>query len=169
MTSRAMSADRRELAARVGVGVFLASWAMVFAALLFSHLLLDSQRVAQAPALPVGLAAASSAVLVLSTLVARAPGHRWPAFAAASSGLVFVGLQVVLWSELWARGLWPQDSQLASSLYALTGFHAVHVVIGIGGLLWTGTFRPRALRWWRMYWDFVLVAWLAIFAVGFLS
>jgi heme/copper-type cytochrome/quinol oxidase subunit 3 len=163
-----MPAERRELAARVGVGVFLSSWAMVFAALLFSHLLLDTQRIEQAPPLPIGLAGASTAVLLLSTLVARTRDQRWAALVAAASGLVFVGLQVVLWSELWARGLWPQDSQLASSLYALTGFHAAHVVIGIGGLLWTGLLRPRALRWWRMYWDFVLLAWLAIFAVGFL-
>jgi len=166
MTSLSIDA-RRELAARVGVAVFLASWAMVFVALLFSHLLLESQIIGTRPALPVGLAALSTGLLLLSTFAARLANQRHAAVISAAIGLGFVAMQALLWAELSNRGLWPQDSQLASSLYALTGFHAVHVAVGIGGLLWVAARNPRGLRWWRLYWDFVALAWLAIFMLGF--
>lgn len=164
---------RRMLASRVGISVFLCSWAMVFVALLFAHALLRARMKAEPPPLPIALAVVNSLVLVASTALARCGRNdlrrtRGAAALAATAGTGFLALQGLLWRTLAASGLVPTESQLAASIYALSGFHAVHVAIGIGGLWWVAIRRPAGLAWWRLYWDFVGLAWLAIFAVGFL-
>lgn len=168
MTSTARtgpSEQQRVLAARVGTAVFLCSWAMVFISLLFAHALLRSQ--AEPVSLPVGLASINTGILVVAALFGRWGPPRRAAARAAGAGLCFAAGQVVLWNEMASRDLLPTDSQLAASIYAISGFHLAHVVIGIGGLAWVALRRPSGLSWWRLYWDFVGAAWLAIFTVGF--
>lgn len=167
MAATHMRPEQRELAAAVGISVFLASWAMVFISLLFAHELLSARSTEETPALPVALAAANTMVLVLSSGLARLRRPRLAAGLAAVAGLGFVALQSLLWWELVVRGVLPTETRTASSIYALTGFHAVHVLVGIGGLFWVAARRPQGLLWWRWYWDFVTVAWLAIFLLAF--
>jgi heme/copper-type cytochrome/quinol oxidase subunit 3 len=92
------------------------------------------------------------------------------------TGLLFVALQVVLWTSLFESGLALEDGSLAAVVYGLTGFHALHVVIGLLGLgllvpaVVQGTLnaaRNNRLRLWVMYWHFVGVVWLTMYLLIF--
>src|SRR5208283_3225285 len=91
-------------------------------------------------------------------------------------GLAFVALQVVLWKDLFTSGLALEDGSLAAVVYGLTGFHALHVVVGLWGLglvlpaLLRGTLnaaRNNRLGLWVMYWHFVGVVWLTMYLLIF--
>ena len=71
------------------------------------------------------------------------------------------------------RGLVANGSLYAACFYGLTAFHALHVVVGLGGLasLWPraarGAFSARehtAVASWTAYWHFVGAVWVIFFA-----
>jgi nitric oxide reductase NorE protein len=171
--------------ARLGMVVFLASWAMLFGSLFFAYgvlrLRLDAWPPAGAPRLPVlvpllntGVLLGSSAALERSRRLAaqpvpRGPARRWLGWALAL-GVLFVGLQLELWWGLVQDGLHWGQGTLAGVVYGLTIFHALHVLVGLLGLatVWLAL-RPRLLRWtlWTTYWHFVSVVWAGLFVVVF--
>jgi heme/copper-type cytochrome/quinol oxidase subunit 3 len=66
----------------------------------------------------------------------------------------------------------PWDSAYASSYFTITGFHMMHVVVGLivlAALLWWsalgkfGEHRHAAVSIGALYWHFVDVVWLAVF------
>ena len=63
-------------------------------------------------------------------------------------GLAFLVGQIVAWRELVAAGIYLPSTLHSSFLYVLTGTHAVHLVGGIGGLIyvWRETLRHRYTR-----------------------
>ena len=88
-------------------------------------------------------------------------------------GALFMGLQTTVWADLYAEGLRPDSGPYGSVFYGLTIIHAAHVVVGllaIGYLAvraFTGYYsaaRHLSVRLWTMYWHFVGVIWLALFA-----
>jgi cytochrome c oxidase subunit 3 len=89
--------------------------------------------------------------------------------------VVFVGLQVWLWTQLWTAGVTLQGGQYATYMYVMTAFHALHVVVGLGLLLWLGLQARHAgqvacaarARLVGIYWHFVGVAWLLLFVLLF--
>ena len=171
--------------ARLGMVLFLASWAMMFGSLFFAYgvlrLRLTSWPPPGAPALPLAVPLLNTAVLVTSSLalerslrLARrglepGAGQRW-VLAAVGLGLVFVGLQAGLWWSLLREGLAWGRGTMAGVVYGLTVFHAAHVLVGLAGLgaVW-GAARPRLLPWgaWTTYWHFVSVVWLVMFLILF--
>lgn len=188
----ALRADReRHFTSNLGMVVFLASWAMMFGALFFSYALLRLRAATWPPPgssePPFLLPALTTAVIVFSsgTLVLggrsfrRGSVHGLGAWLAATLalGLVFCGLQAVTWWRLWHEGLtWGRDAY-GSVLWTLNGFHALHVVVGLGFLGWllVRTLRrnvtPRDGAWVEnvaMFWHFVDVVWLIIYASVYL-
>jgi cytochrome c oxidase subunit 3 len=183
--------EEREFTSRVGMLVFLGSWAMMFGALFFSYALLRLRAPAwpppDSPALPVGLPAAATGVMALSSLAlwratARLRADRIDAFVrwlllATLLGLAFLALQAVAWAGLWATGLTTRSGPFGSVFYMLTAFHALHVVVGLLLLAWL---LPRAARRLlsarshpaatlvAMFWHFVGVVWLLIYATVYL-
>jgi len=183
---------REETTAYLGMVVFLGSWAMMFAALFFAYEFVRSRSVAwpppDLPELPWGAPAVNTLVLAASS-VAIQLGLRFiregsPRKLAAALlgtlalGALFLALQVMLWSRLYAQGLHPETSgPYGSVFWGLTGFHALHVAVGLGGVgvlchrAFAGAFsaaRYLPVRLWALYWHFVGAVWVLMFISIFL-
>ncbi len=184
------AAARGEDTAWLGMALFLGSWAMMFASLFFAYGVLRLRQPGWpppgTPPLPQLLPAVNTGVLALNALaLQRALGAArrgekgqavWGLVAGLLLGAVFVALQVVLWTSLFSSGLALEDGSLAAVVYGLTGFHALHVLVGLLGLglllpaVSRGTLnaaRNNRLRLWVMYWHFVGVVWLAMYLLIF--
>lgn len=88
-------------------------------------------------------------------------------------GLAFLALQAYNWHELVVAGLPMQKNFYAFFFYTLTGLHAAHVIGGVVALLlvtvfaFLGRYGPTAHAGiWRcaVYWHFLDVVWLILFA-----
>jgi heme/copper-type cytochrome/quinol oxidase subunit 3 len=179
-------ADTRVTNVTMGIWLFLASEVMLFGALFSAYALLRTG----APAWPSGAevldlrsGSANTAVLVLMTMAA------WRARSAsvlaarpllgASTGfaLVFLGIKGLEYASEIGSGLLPSTSTFLAMYFTLTGLHALHVIGGIAANVWiiAGAGRvPQPLTAGRvravtLYWAFVDVVWLVIFALMYLS
>lgn len=169
----------------MGVWLFLASEVMLFGALFSAYALL---RVS-APVWPSGrewldvkMGVLNTAVLLLSTALVWRASRTQPADGRrllistllAVLFLVFKGLE---YHDEFARGLAPAASTFFAMYFTLTGLHALHVVGGVLANVWViaGTGRVGAAmtlgrtRGVALYWMFVDVVWLVIFALFYLS
>lgn len=168
MTAAASTVPRRrELDRAVGLLIFLGATAMLFAALLLAYAILRAEAPVWPPAgtppFPRGAAAANTVVLLAATLAlraARSTDRRWPALAAAALGAAFLALQAALWRRLAATHLGPSAGALGDVFFALSAFHALHVLAGLVVLAAT---RARPARLLTIYWDFVLIVWIVIY------
>jgi heme/copper-type cytochrome/quinol oxidase subunit 3 len=183
--------EREETTAWVGMVVFLASWAMMFAALFFGYGMVRSRYPQwpppELPLLPLLLPGLNTLVLAGSSaalqygLVSLRRG-RAAVLASMTAlalllGATFITLQSVVWVQLWALGLRPGSGAYGSVFYALTVFHALHVTVGLCALAVLalrarrGDYNPArhlAVRLWAMYWHFVGVVWGLMFALLYL-
>ncbi len=81
-------------------------------------------------------------------------------------GLLFVAGQYVAWRQLRAQGLYLATNPSSSFFYLLTAVHALHVLGGLGGLLYViRELRKSALRRSQLvaaarYWHFMGVLWM---------
>jgi cytochrome c oxidase subunit III len=81
-------------------------------------------------------------------------------------GLLFVAGQYVAWSQLRAQGLYIATNPSSSFFYVLTVTHALHVLGGLGGLIYVirklgrATLRRSTLDATARYWHFMDVLWL---------
>jgi cytochrome c oxidase subunit III len=81
-------------------------------------------------------------------------------------GLLFVAGQYVAWTELRAQGLYLATNPSSSFFYVLTVTHVVHVLGGLGGLLYvirklsTSSLRRNALVATARYWHFMGGLWV---------
>ena len=107
-------------------------------------------------------------------------------------GATFVGMQAFEWSKLIAEGVRPWGNpwgaeQFGSSFFMITGFHGTHVTIGVIFLLiiarkvWRGDYDRQARGFFTsrkgnyesveimgLYWHFVDLVWVFIFALFYL-
>jgi cytochrome c oxidase subunit 3/cytochrome o ubiquinol oxidase subunit 3 len=176
---------------KLGMWGFLASECLFFGALISSHLLYRS-RAPQGVKLPhdvydIPYTSVSSFVLLMSSLtmvlalaaIQRGDHRRlriW-LLATAFLGTVFVGGQVYEFTVFTHEGLNLSSSVAASSFFVLTGFHGVHVTVGI---LWLLSLVGISMRGQLpaekslqveiagLYWHFVDVVWILIFTVVYL-
>ena len=110
----------------------------------------------------------------------------------AAFGATFVGMQAFEWSKLIHEGARPWENpwgaaQFGSSFFMITGFHGTHVTIGVIFLLiiarkvWRGDFdgerrgfftsqkgRYEVVEITGLYWHFVDLVWVFIFALFYL-
>lgn len=178
---------RREAAnAVLGMTIFIASWAMLFAALFFAYGLLRARSTTwpptDLPAIPRGLPTVATLALILSSVGLESALRRIRAGAtssiatrigsAAMLGLIFLGLQWQVWNQLWHGGLRPDSGPYGSVFFGLTVFHALHVAIGLFALAYLtvasarGTYSPSRnvpVRLWTLYWHMVGVIWVAMY------
>jgi heme/copper-type cytochrome/quinol oxidase subunit 3 len=92
-------------------------------------------------------------------------------------GSVFVALQGVEYSNLYAEGLTWTSSGYGTAFFTLTGTHGLHVVLGI---IWAivvfvrslaGGFNDKAyggVELFGLYWHFVDVVWILLFTLVYL-
>ena len=92
-------------------------------------------------------------------------------------GTVFVGGQYFEFTFFWHEGLTLTDNLFGTTFYVLTGFHGLHVTIGIIILLsffvmaLRGKLKPEQhlnIELAGLYWHFVDVVWIVIFTVVYL-
>jgi len=102
--------------------------------------------------------------------------HRWLA-ATIALGLVFILGQGSEYFHLFSQGLTIGTDLFATTFFTLTGFHGLHVCIGLAGLLvllglgLAGEFKTRrteAIIAIGLYWHFVDAVWIAVFSVIYL-
>jgi cytochrome c oxidase subunit 3 len=183
--------QKEEFTSSLGMIVFLASWAMMFAGLFFAYGFVRTHAGAWpppgAPALPIALPALNTIVITLSSVTAeRALASlrrgKLGAFKGALGvtillGVVFLALQCQVWWSLVQAGLYLGSGPYGSVFYVLTAFHALHVAAGlvvlsyllVGGLL--GKFNQHKtipVRVTTMFWHFVGVVWLLMFVTVYL-
>jgi cytochrome c oxidase subunit I len=92
-------------------------------------------------------------------------------------GVVFICGQGNEYLNLFHKGIAINSSLFATSFFTLTGFHGLHVCIGLLALLivlglgWAGDFtqgRTEAVRTVGLYWHFVDVVWVFVFTTVYL-
>ena len=112
--------------------------------------------------------------------------------ATAALGACFVGMQAFEWSKLISEGVRPWGNpwgaeQFGAAFFMITGFHGTHVTIGVIFLLivahrvWRGDFDRDRRSWMSqgngdyeaveimgLYWHFVDLVWVFIFAFFYL-
>jgi heme/copper-type cytochrome/quinol oxidase subunit 3 len=175
---------------KVGVGLFLFSEAWFFLTLLIAYVYFQS--------LPADGPSAASSLNVLHTLafsiclfLSSATIHlavrsfragdrngvsRWLAMTVAL-GTIFLFGQTREYLGLFAHGVTISTNLFGSTFFTLTGFHGLHVLMGLvalGALLGIamsgrlGEIKPSGFEAVSMYWHFVDAVWVVIFASVYL-
>jgi len=92
-------------------------------------------------------------------------------------GSIFLGGQAYEYSGLFGNHFTPQASVFGSSFFTLTGFHGLHVTVGVLFLLvcliraLRGDFTAKkhfAVEAGEMYWHFVDGVWIFVFSIVYL-
>ncbi len=122
----------------------------------------------------------SSLTMVLAVNAAQARDDRntklW-LIVTALLGATFVGGQVYEFTSFYHEGLGFTTSLFSSSFYTLTGFHGVHVTVGIIMLLSVALILSRSkvpgdkaevVELIGLYWHFVDIVWIVIFTLVYL-
>jgi cytochrome c oxidase subunit 3/cytochrome o ubiquinol oxidase subunit 3 len=123
---------------------------------------------------------ASSLTMVLSHNAALARDYarmRLWLVATAMLGLTFVGGQVFEFTSFYHEGLAITTNLFGSTFFTLTGFHGVHVTVGILMLLICVVLSFRgslgddpafSVEMVGLYWHFVDIVWIVIFTLVYL-
>lgn len=122
-----------------------------------------------------GVLAASSVMMELARLSLRRQewaAYRRRLFLTVLFGLGFVACQAVSVTQLAAQGFYFRGNPHASVFYIFTGAHAIHLLGGMVALNLLLFKRGRGYRQHRLfasltaiYWHFMGVLWLALFAL----
>jgi cytochrome c oxidase subunit 3 len=182
------SASRREASSLLfGTVLFLASELLFFGGLFAAYFALRAENDPWPPAfvhLDVPLAAVATGLLVVSSFTLQAgvaAGRRGSASAmrawiagSMALGLAFLGMQGYDWLHL---DFSVATDAYGTMFYAMTGFHALHVLAGLLLMLVVvgreaqGAYRGGDLTGAEAvayYWHFVDAVWIALFATLFL-
>jgi cytochrome c oxidase subunit 3/cytochrome o ubiquinol oxidase subunit 3 len=176
---------------KLGMWAFLGSDCLLFGGLISTFLIMRSKPVIHgvpvAKIYDIPFTSISSFVLLMSsmTMVLALSGiqrgdHRrartW-ILATALLGAVFVSGQVYEFTTFYNKGFGFTANLQSSAFYVLTGFHGVHVTVGILMLLslyvmslrgHLPTERSETVEIVGLYWHFVDVVWILIFTVVYL-
>ncbi len=171
-----------------GMVALIVTEAALFAYLLFSYFYLSSQTEQHWPpdGLPILFLPAVNTLILLASSVfvwgseccIRRRRQAWSLAAmglAFALGVCFVAIQL----NEWHKQSYDMTSHLYGSLYfTITGFHMLHVVIGLmillmlliwiaGGYFDNTRYAPITIG--GLYWHFVDVVWLFVFSTLYLS
>ena len=176
---------------KLGIWLFLASECLLFGGLITTYILYKTPVAGEGPApkqvYDLGFTSVSSFLLLMSSLtmvlavaaIERGDHHRVRTWLAATAllGATFVAGQVYEFTAFVHEGMGFTTSRSSSAFYTLTGFHGVHVTIGIIMLVSLlilsvrgklPEHRAETVETIGLYWHFVDVVWIVIFAVVYL-
>jgi heme/copper-type cytochrome/quinol oxidase subunit 3 len=175
---------------KLAMWLFLASECLLFGALISTYVLYRGRSVEgpfphdvfDIPYTSVSafvlLASSLTMVLALSASQEGDKGRtRLWLLATAVLGMVFVGGQVYEFTVFYNEGLKLSTNLFGTTFYVLTGFHGVHVTVGILMLLsLVGLSYAERLpadpsfpiEMVGLYWHFVDIVWIVIFTVVYL-
>jgi cytochrome c oxidase subunit III len=176
---------------RFGMLTFLASEAMLFAGLISGYMILRSGA-GSGWLLPEGLKGgltlvktAIATILLLSSsvtlhfsesrLIRQTRGGKFLLLLTIVLGSLFLANQADEWKNLYHEGFWFNTAGImGSSFFVLTGFHGMHVFIGVLLLIsalvraFLGKVTPSRhgfLECVGLYWHFVDVVWVFLFTI----
>ncbi|MDH5314779.1 MAG: cytochrome c oxidase subunit 3, partial [Actinomycetota bacterium] len=175
---------------KIAMWMFLASECMLFGALISTYVLYrgaSQNGPYPADVFDIPYTSVSSFVLLASSLtmvLALASAQKrdvarmrlW-LLATALLGLTFVGGQVYEFTVFYDEGLALSTNLFGTTFYVLTGFHGVHVTVGILMLLSLVGFSTAdslpddaafPVEMVGLYWHFVDIVWIVIFTVVYL-
>jgi heme/copper-type cytochrome/quinol oxidase subunit 3 len=175
---------------KLAMWLFLSSECLLFGSLISTYVLYRGASVKgpyPADVFDIGYTSVSSFILLASSLtmvlaLAAAQARdmvrmRLWLLATAFLGLSFVGGQVYEFTSFYREGLSLSTNVFGSSFFVLTGFHGVHVTVGILMLLsLVGMSSADRLpdepafpvEMVGLYWHFVDIVWIVIFVVVYL-
>ncbi len=177
-----------------GMIFFISSEALIFANLIASFLYLEIRnlptngwRLPNGDRLDYIFPLINTAILLASSIPARiagrgaASGNRGQMLGgllgAIVLGSIFLGGQIFEYTNLIAANFTPQYKVFGSAFFTLTGFHGLHVSVGILFLLIVfiralrGDFSPKhhfAVEAAEMYWHFVDLVWVVVVSTVYL-
>ncbi len=182
---------------KLGMWLFLGSDCLLFGAMISTFLLYKNRP--SAPAITAGgkelisdafdpwFTSASSFILLMSSLtmvlavsaIQRGDHHRLRLWLTTTAllGATFVGGQVYEFTTFVREGFGFTTNVATSAFYTLTGFHGVHVTVGILMLLSTLVLslqgripkaKAESVEIVGLYWHFVDVVWILIFTIVYL-
>jgi heme/copper-type cytochrome/quinol oxidase subunit 3 len=176
---------------KLAMWVFLGSECLLFGGLISTYMLyknkLPAGEIGPDDLFDIPFTSVSSFVLLMSSLtmvlavsaIARGDVFRnrvW-LLTTAMLGAVFIGGQVYEFTAFYNEGAGFTTNLWSSAFFTLTGFHGVHVTIGIIMLmsLFIGSFTGRIsqesaekVEIIGLYWHFVDIVWIVIFTVIYL-
>lgn len=175
---------------QLGMIAFLASLTFFFGSLMFAYAWVLWGRPLD---MPIRIPAAlwwSTAILTLSggslgvarfaIRRGRVTAYRQWVAATALLGLCFLASQLLACQDLYRQGVFVTANPQGNMFYTFTAFHALHLFGGLGALILlvrgsiglAGDQEEQPLRRARnragltaMYWNFVVVSWIAMFAM----
>jgi heme/copper-type cytochrome/quinol oxidase subunit 3 len=175
---------------KLAMWAFLASDCLFFGALISTFLLYKGRTAAgptPAEVYDIPYTSVSSFVLLMSSLtmvlalaaIQRRDEYRMRAWLMATAllGMTFIAGQVYEFTTFVEEGLTLSTSPFGSSFFLMTGFHGAHVAGGIlmllslVGMSLDGRLPPERAETVEMaglYWHFVDIVWIVIFAVAYL-
>jgi cytochrome c oxidase subunit 3/cytochrome o ubiquinol oxidase subunit 3 len=174
---------------KLAMWVFLASECLLFGGLITTYILYKNPLEGPTPdeIYDIPFTSTSSFVLLMSSLtmvlavsaIERGDHHRLRVWLGATAllGATFIAGQVYEFTVFYREGLGFTTSRFSSAFYTLTGFHGVHVTIGIIMLVTMVLLslrgklpehRSETVEVVGLYWHFVDVVWIVIFAVVYL-
>jgi heme/copper-type cytochrome/quinol oxidase subunit 3 len=175
---------------KLAMWVFLGSDCLLFGALISTYLLLRHRSVeglGPTDVFDIPFTSVSSFVLLMSSLtmalavgaIVRGDVRRNRVWLATTAmlGATFIGGQVYEFTTFYREGLGYTTNIFGSAFYTLTGFHGVHVSVGIIMLLSLvvmslrgnlGPEKAEAVEIVGLYWHFVDIVWILIFTIVYL-
>lgn len=169
--------------AKFGVWLFIGSLAMIFAALVSAYLYRIGEKPDYRFAWPSSLwintwsiILSSITLYVAQVSVSKGNMRKGLGFLGATLALgwVFVISQLVGWLLLTQAGIYAQSNPFAGLLFILTSVHGVHLLGGIGWLIYLyylaklGIMTPKqhlCLDLGSLYWHFMTIVWLVFFVL----
>jgi len=175
---------------KLGMWLFLGSECLLFGGLISTYMLYRGRHTSNLgpdQVWDIPFTSASSFVLLMSSLTmvlavtaAKRRDDRntkvW-LVVTAILGSLFVAGQVYEFTTFYREGLGFTTSLFSSSFYTLTGFHGVHVSVGVIMLLSTMGMihkdripgdKPEVVELVGLYWHFVDIVWILIFTLVYL-
>ncbi len=175
---------------KLAMWVYLGSDCLLFGSLISTYLLLRHRSVVGVgpeDVFDIPFTSVSSFVLLMSSLTMAlavasivrgdvARNRAWLATTAMLGG-VFIAGQVYEFTTFYREGLGYTTNIFGSAFYTLTGFHGLHVSVGIVMLMSLlvmslrgnlGPDKAEAVEIVGLYWHFVDIVWILIFTVVYL-
>ena len=177
--------------ARMAMWLFLASEIMMFGAFIAAYVVLwmtspDGEGNAfDKHHLSWQIACFNTGVLILSSFTmvksvhAISKGNRSKCedymIATAALGALFLGVKMYEYSLKFSHGLYPDTNVFYGCYFLMTGFHGIHVLIGVILLIWCAFYVKRmdqhhyaVVENLALYWHFVDLVWIFLFPIVYL-
>ena len=176
---------------KFGVWILVISEAMLFAGLFGAYSLLRVNLAGDWPYGPVVhdvrlggvntiILLTSSLTVVLAVAYAKMGEGKKLLYALGATyalGLVFLGLKAYEWMKLYEEGFTLTSDLAASIYYVMTGTHAAHMIAGMIALTYLiakalrGAYGPKnydGVEAFGIYWHFIDIIWIFLFAIFYL-